>query len=66
MKNIYERYCNGDPLSDKEVLEGELFYRKLSEDLYDAGIAFHITAKEANRIYLGLRDYRISRGLPKL
>lgn len=66
MKTIYERYCNGDVLTDDEVKTGEKFFRKLAEDLYDAGIAFHITAKEANRIYLGLRDYRISRGLKKL
>ena len=63
MNKLYEKYCNGDSLTDEEVTEGEIFFRELAGMLYDAGLAFYITAKEANRVYLGLRGYREARKL---
>ena len=63
IRDIYEKYVNGDSLTDDEVLEGEKHFKILSDLLYQSGEAFAITAKEANRTYLGLQGYRVSRGL---
>ena len=63
MKDIYEKYTDGDSLTDEEVLAGEKHFKQLSDLLYRSGMAFEITAKEANRAYLGLKGYRESRGL---
>jgi len=60
---IYEKYVNGDPMTDEEVLAGEKHFKLLSDLLYRSGEAFVITAKEANRTHMGLQGYRTSCGL---
>lgn len=65
-KNIYTKYCDGTSLTDKEVLEGEKFFRGLADQLFWAGPAFVISAKEANRTYLGLHGFREARKLKAL
>jgi hypothetical protein len=61
--NIYEKYCNGDSLTDEEVIAGEKHFLQLASLLYYSGTAFVIAAKEVNRTYIGLKDFREARGL---
>ncbi len=63
LRALYQAYCDGDCLLQEEVLAGEKHYRELSALLYASGPAFSIPAKEANRVYLGLRGHREARGL---
>jgi hypothetical protein len=66
INNIYKKFTNGDTLSDDEVLAGEKHFKELTNLLYRSGVAFEITAKEANRVHMGLQEYRTSRGLKLL
>lgn len=63
LKTIYTRVCNTDRLSNKEVREGYEFFATLSEQLYKAGPAFVIAAKEAGRTADTLRGFAVARKL---
>ncbi len=63
ISNIYKKFCSGESLSDAEVIIGEKHFQTLADLLYRSGMAFEITAKESNRVYLGLRSYREHRNL---
>lgn len=60
-RELYRKYCNGEPLTDEEVKLGEEFFRELSSKLFEAGPAFEIVAKEAARINQGFYGYRRAR-----
>ncbi len=62
---IYEKYTSGAELSDAEILTGEKHFEQLADLLYRSGSAFVISAKEANRVYIGLKSYRMARDLKK-
>ena len=63
MKQIYEKVCNGDSLTDEEVLKGMKFYRQLTNDLMKCGPVFALARNEANRTYMKLYDFAQARGL---
>lgn len=49
-KEVYGKYIVGDHISDREVVEGYTFYRRLANDLRRCGPVFHLAFKEANYI----------------
>lgn len=62
-RNIYTKWCNGDTLSNKEVLHGSQHFRQMADMLYQSGPAFVIAAKEANRVAIALNDVATARKL---
>lgn len=65
-RTIYEKYLNGDPLSDYELTAARDFHKKLTDDLGKLGPAFALSAKESNRIYLAMQDFINARDRTKL
>ena len=61
VRNIYEKFINGDSLTDIEVNEGVKFFKKLSDDLYLLGPIFRLSAHEAARAYDRLKSYQDAR-----
>lgn len=51
MAEIYEKYVNGDSLSDEELKVGSIFFHDLWVQLKQAGPVFKIAANEAGRVY---------------
>lgn len=66
LNDIYEKYCDGDSLTDEEVLAGEKHFLELASMLYCSGTAFVIAAKEANRVCMALKGFREARELKPL
>jgi hypothetical protein len=60
-KIVYEKFCNGDSLSDEEVNEGVIFYDYLSAKLFQCGPVFALAAREALRVRNTLHSYQQSR-----
>ena len=60
---IYKRFTDGDPIDDTSLIIGILFYRDLNDKLVQCGPVFKLASNEVNRVYWGLRDYAINRGL---
>lgn len=65
VRAAYNKYINGDNLTDEEIAAGVEHYRVLAKMLFSSPAEFHIAAKEANRCYIALasfQDARRSRG----
>lgn len=60
---IYTKQRNGDPLTNKEVLEGLIFFKDLADRLMKCGPIFHLAFTEANHTYFTLRGYAEARNL---
>lgn len=60
-KTIYEKYLNGDKLSNEEVIYGAEFYRVLADTLIKCGPVFRLACKEACSVYIGLDGYKSAR-----
>ncbi len=60
-QSIYEKFRNGDPLTEYELHQGYAFFEKLSNELAKAGPVFLLAHREAVRVALGLNDYWIAR-----
>ena len=58
---VYEKFVNGDSLTDKEVSFGVAFYKDLADKLISCGPAFWLTFKEANQVYMRLEDFQRAR-----
>jgi hypothetical protein len=58
---IYEKYIQGESLSDAEISFGVDYYSDLANKLFKCGPAFSIAFVEANRIYMRLEDMQIAR-----
>ncbi len=56
-KVIYEKYINGDSLTDEEVKFGAKYYRDLADRLIKCGPTFVLAFKEANRIYMQMENF---------
>ena len=65
-KDIIEKHRNGDTLSDEELLEAIIFFRKLADDLFRCGDLYRLTALDANNTAHQLDEHRFARGLPAL
>lgn len=56
VKDIYDKYVNGDKLSDAELLLGFNHFTDLGKKLALSGPVFLLAAREANRISSSLED----------
>ena len=56
-------YCYGESLTDAEVVEFLVAYKKAADVLVQLGEAFNITFKETNRCYLWLESIADARKL---
>lgn len=62
-RSLYDKFCEGDSLTDEEVLSGLFYFRKLSEDLVCLGPTFRLVANEAFRVWNRLFDMATARKL---
>lgn len=61
MRTIYEKYCNGDSLTDDEVNVGEQHFQKLADQMRALGPPFLLATRELQRVATGLESYRTAR-----
>ena len=62
-KDIYEKYLDGDPISNKELLEAIPVFDSMARQLRQFGPVFKLAARELDSVLRGLEDYRMARGL---
>ena len=60
-KTVYEKYCNGDKLTDAELELGIAHFGLLSEMLFASGIVFKLAAAEAGRVEQMLSSFKHAR-----
>lgn len=63
-KDIIEKYRNGDTITNEELVEAIVFFRRLADDLFRCGDLYRLTALDASNMANQLDDYRSARGLP--
>lgn len=56
-------YCDGDGLSNQEVLEAMQAFKQAADSVIILGPAFRVTFKELNNCYLWLDSVAIAREL---
>lgn len=61
MQEIYEKYNNGDSLTDFEVKAGVIFFSDLERSLTSLGPVFKLAAKEARRVAYSFEGFQKSR-----
>jgi hypothetical protein len=62
-RKTYEKFINGDSISDRELLNAVPFFKQLADNLTYMGPVFHLAANEAHRVYAKLFDFKVARGL---
>lgn len=62
---IYDKYINGDSLTDGEVLEGMHSFKRAANALVGLGGAFKLACDECNRVYVNLHSFAVHRGIYK-
>lgn len=62
---IYEKFTNGDPLTDRELSEGIKHFTKTEQLLTEAGPVFKLAASEARRVVNGLESFQFHRKIDK-
>lgn len=60
-QEIYEKFCNGDRLSDDDLNVGYIHFLSLETLLRRSGPAFSLAAKEAGRVASALNEFKESR-----
>lgn len=66
MTSIYEKYCSGARITNEELLTAIADYQQAADATSKLGIAFNVTFKEINRVYMSLADIGSSRGIYKI
>ena len=61
MTEIYEKFVNGDSITDEELKAGSIFFHDLWVQLQQAGSVFKLAANEAGRVYYQFDSYRRAR-----
>lgn len=61
MTSLYEKYCNGDSLTNEEVREGAKFFPRLANDLHTCGPTFKLAANEMRRIGNAFIEFNLAR-----
>lgn len=61
MTEIYEKFVNGDSLTDEELKVGSIFFHDLWVQLQQAGPVFKLAANEAGRVYYQFDSFIIAR-----
>jgi hypothetical protein len=59
----YQKYLNGDNITDDELLTGYSAFRDAADALIKLGPAFTLACDEAYRVVNKFRDYINARGL---
>lgn len=62
-KDLYNKYVQGDKITDNQLKEGVPFWKDLADKLHKAGPVFKLCANEAGRVYRGLNEFADARGL---
>jgi hypothetical protein len=60
-KDIYDKVCSGDPISDNDIRIGIAHYKQLGGLLSVSGPVFKLAANEANRIRYSLEGFQQAR-----
>jgi len=60
-EEIYNKYLNGDYITDQELENGIVFFHDLQLKLFSLGKTFRLPAKEANDVFITFCGYKISR-----
>jgi len=60
-EKVYEKYSNGDSISDAELKFGIEFFDNLATNLFSAGPVFKLAAQEALRVRNMLHSFKIAR-----
>lgn len=63
--SIYDKYIQGDPITDKELTDGVEFFKRLTDDLDMLGPVFKLAANESRRIYHAFTDFKRNRELER-
>ena len=61
IKEIYEKFRSGDPLTDEELRIGESHFRNASALLFPLGPRFDLATNELLRVARGLEEFIIAR-----
>jgi len=61
LDRIYEKFINGDPLTNDDIAIGISGFDTLASIARQAGPAFSLTAREATRVVIALEDFEASR-----
>jgi len=61
INDIYEKFLNGDPLSDEELKIGEVHFSTAADLLFPLGPRFDLAQNELRRVANGLNDFIAAR-----
>lgn len=61
MRIVYDKFNNGEPLTDQDLDEGIEFFRQLAHNLSSLGPVFRLSANEARRVHCSLLAFRAAR-----
>lgn len=64
-KTLYQKYCDGDRLTNKEVLEGVEVFENAYLATWKLGAEFRITAQEFVRVDNAFTGFARARGILK-
>lgn len=61
IQRIYDKFRNGDPLTDKELEVGIEHFDQMAKLLNQSGPVFKLAAQESHRVMDGLASYQRAR-----
>lgn len=61
IKHIYEKFQNGDSMTDAELRKGISHFKRMALDLGQCGPNFRFAWMEANRVYTRLEEFQTER-----
>jgi hypothetical protein len=61
LDQIYEKFINGDPLTNDDLAIGISGFDTLAAIARQAGPAFSLAAREATRVVIALEDFEAAR-----
>jgi len=61
IRKIYDKFIQGDPLTDDELAHGIQHFSTLDKLLGESGPIFELASNEACRVYHRLREYQDAR-----
>jgi hypothetical protein len=57
IRTIYDKYNNGDPISDDEIKFGLKYFKRIESDLSALGPEFKLAANEARRVLYSFQQF---------
>ena len=64
-KTLYQKYCAGDKLTNKEVLEGVEVFQEAYMATWKLGPEFRLAAKEFVHVSIRFQEFARARGILK-